>query len=285
MRYCVYILIFSIGILFACTSPRSSQERIIPPPNNDGYQLVWQDEFNKDGILDSTNWGYEIGFERNEELQFYQKENAYCKNGLLVLEARREHKSNPYYEAGGTNMRTSRQVSDYTSASVKTQGKRSWLYGRFEMRGRIDISTGLWPAWWTLGVDKRWPANGEIDIMEYYRGVLLANIACLGTDRKPEWHSNRFSTDSLGGISWSSKFHIWRMDWTEQYIQLYVDNVLLNKVTIDELRNKDGSNFNPFRQPHYMMLDLAIGGTQGGNPGSTSFPRKFEIDWVRVWQK
>jgi beta-glucanase (GH16 family) len=159
------------------------------------------------------------------------------------------------------------------------------MYGRFEMRGRIDISKGMWPAWWTLGIDKRWPANGEIDIMEYYRGKLLANIACLGKDGKPEWYSNTFGTDSLGGDSWSSKFHTWRMDWSEESIELYLDDHLLNKVALASLVNKDGSGFNPFQQSHYMLLNLAIGGDNGGDPSTTSFPRRFEVDWVRVWEK
>jgi beta-glucanase (GH16 family) len=142
----------------------------------------------------------------------------------------------------------------------------------------------MWPAWWTLGVSKPWPANGEIDIMEYYRGKLLANIACLGNNQGPEWHSKTFRVDSLGP-SWSSKFHVWRMDWTENFIALYVDDQLLNKVAVDSLYNKDGSGFNPFRQPHDMLLNLAIGGRNGGDPSNTSFPRKFEIDYVRVYQK
>jgi beta-glucanase (GH16 family) len=142
----------------------------------------------------------------------------------------------------------------------------------------------MWPAWWTLGVSRPWPANGEIDIMEYYTGRLLANIACLGRNSKPEWHSNTFPVDSMGS-SWSSKFHVWRMDWTKDFIALYVDDQILNKVAVDSLYNKDGSNFNPFRQSHYMLLNLAIGGQNGGDPSKTSFPRKFEIDYVRVYQK
>jgi beta-glucanase (GH16 family) len=152
------------------------------------------------------------------------------------------------------------------------------------MRGRIDISQGMWPAWWTLGIEKRWPANGEIDIMEYYKGKLLANIACLGNG-KPEWYSNTFPVDSIGGPNWSSKFHIWRMDWTKDFIALYLDDQLLNKVAVDSLVNKDGSGFNPFKQPHYMLLNLAVGGMNGGNPGNTSFPRLFEVDYVRVYQE
>ena len=75
------------------------------------------------------------------------------------------------------------------------------------------------------------------------------------------------------------------MDWTKDYIELYVDNQLLNRVSVDSLYNKDGSGFNPFRQPHYILLNLAIGGQNGGDPSNTSFPRKFEIDYVRVYQK
>jgi len=143
----------------------------------------------------------------------------------------------------------------------------------------------MWPAWWTLGVDKGWPTNGEIDIMEYYRGKLLANIACLGKDRKPEWFSNTFKTDSLGGTAWASQFHVWRMDWTPELIALYCDNILLNKVDLALLENKDGSGFNPFKQPHYMLLNLALGGQNGGDLTGTIFPQKFEVDYVRVYQK
>ena len=253
--------------------------------NKDEYKLVWSDEFNNNGCPDSTNWRYEHGFVRNEEWQWYQPENARCENGLLVIEAKREQKPNPKYEAGSNDWRRGRKFINYTSSCLITSGKKMWQYGRFEMRGRIDISEGMWPAWWTLGVEKRWPANGEIDIMEYYRGKLLANIACLGKDRKPEWYSNTFAVDSIGGVNWSSKFHTWRMDWTEEFIALYLDDQLLNKVAVDSLANKDGTGFNPFRQPHYMLLNLAVGGMNGGDPTNTSFPRLFEVDYVRVYQK
>jgi beta-glucanase (GH16 family) len=154
------------------------------------------------------------------------------------------------------------------------------------MRGRIDISSGLWPAWWTLGVNGRWPANGEIDIMEYYQKKLLANIACVAaTPGKAEWFSNRFNIDSIGGLNWALKFHTWRMDWDAQAIALYVDDQLLNKVELNKLVNKDGSNINPFQQPHYMLLNLAIGGVNGGDPSTTKFPNRFEVDYVRVYQR
>ncbi len=249
------------------------------------YTLVWSDEFSKSGKPDSSKWDYERGFVRNEELQWYQPENAYCKNGILVIEARKEEKPNPRYEEGSKDWRKKRKNIEYSSACLITRGKQTWKYGRFELRARIGISNGMWPAWWSLGVDRRWPANGEIDMMEYYRGKVLANIACLGPGRKAEWYSNTFRTDSLGGDKWAKKFHIWRMDWTEEYIALYMDNQLLNKVNLDFLVNKDGSGFNPFKQPHYMLLNLAMGGMNGGDPSGTTFPQKFEVDYVRVYQE
>jgi beta-glucanase (GH16 family) len=250
----------------------------------DGYKLVWADEFNQNGKPDSSNWNYEYGFVRNEELQWYQPQNASVGNGLLLIEARKEEKTNPAYKENSRSWRTNRSTIQYTSSCLLTRGKQSWLYGRFELRAKIDISKGMWPAWWTLGVDKGWPGNGEIDIMEYYRGMMLANIACLGSDRKAQWFSNTFKTDSLGGEAWASKFHVWRMDWTEEFIALYCDDQLLNKVNLDKLVNKDGSGFNPFKQKHYMLLNLAMGGMNGGDITGTTFPQKFEIDYVRVYQ-
>ncbi len=245
------------------------------------YQLVWSDEFNNDGAPDSTNWTYERGFVRNEENQWYQPQNAYCKNGYLIIEARRERKANPNYDDHSKDWRKNRQQINYTSACLISQGLQQWQYGRFELRARIDISKGMWPAWWTLGVREPWPANGEIDIMEYYRDSLLANIALLDTNGKAAWFSNRMRVDT----AWAAQFHVWRMDWDEQAIALYVDDSLVNKVTQDKLVNKDGSGFHPFKQPHYMLLNVAVGGINGGDPAGTLFPRKMEVDYVRVWQK
>jgi len=273
MRSSFFILLF----LLSCVYVKSQDLR--------NYKLVWSDEFNKDGPPDSSNWTYENGFVRNQELQWYQPENARCENGYLIIEARREEKPNPAYVPGSKDWRTDRPIINYTSACLITRGRKTWQYGRFEMKAKIDISPGLWPAWWTLGTAGKWPANGEIDIMEYYRKRLLANIACLNKEHGAEWFSNTFSTDSLGGKKWSAKFHIWRMDWTKEFIALYVDNQLLNKVSLDSLINKDGSGFNPFKQPHYMLLNLAIGGTSGGDPSDTPFPKEFVIDYVRVYQQ
>lgn len=247
-----------------------------------GYKLVWADEFNKDGAPDPSSWRYENGFVRNEEDQWYQPQNAWCKNGLLIIEAKRETRPNPNYVEGSNNWRKNRKDISYTSACLITEHKQQWQYGRFEMRGKIDVSHGTWPAWWTLGTSKPWPSNGEIDIMEFYRGKLLANIATgTATPDNAYWFTKTTPVDS----NWAVRFHVWRMDWDEQAIALYVDDSLMNKVPLDSLVNRDGSGFNPFKQPHYMLLNLAIGGINGGDPSQTTFPKRFEVDYVRVYQK
>lgn len=249
------------------------------------YKLVWADEFNNDGTPSPDNWGFESGFVRNNEDQWYQEQNAVCRGGKLIIEAQRVHQPNPGYVPNSTNWKQKRQFIDYTSSSINTRGKHSFQYGRFIMRARISTDAGLWPAFWTLGIEKPWPSNGEIDIMEYYRNKLLANIAC-GTNApyKAKWYSNRKVLDTFKA-NWSKKFHTWRMDWDQTSISLYVDGLLLNHVDLNDLVNQDGTRFNPFMQPHYILLNLAIGGDNGGDPSVTKFPKRFEVDYVRVYQK
>ena len=152
------------------------------------------------------------------------------------------------------------------------------------MRGRIDTRDGLWPAFWTLGVTGAWPENGEIDIMEYYRGILLANVAWGGAKRlDPVWAIVRKPVESFGP-AWAGAFHVWRMDWDERAIVLSVDGEQLNAVELTRTVNQDGTGTNPFHQPQYLLLNLAIGGTQGGDPAKTAFPARFKVDYVRVFR-
>ena len=250
------------------------------------YKLVWSDEFNTDGVPDPNNWTYENGFVRNRELQWYQPENARCENGLLIIEGKRENKKNPNYNSESSDWRRNREYAEYASASMTTRRLHDWKYGRFEMRGRIDTRDGLWPAFWTLGSQGRWPACGEIDIMEYYKGMLLANAAwASGKQWTPVWDDSRKPITDFNDPDWSAKFHLWRMDWDPNSIKLYVDDMLLNSVDLNQTFNKDNEGKNPFRQPHYIILNLAIGGTAGGDPSKTEFPAKFEVDYVRIYQK
>jgi len=252
--------------------------------SSEGWKLVWSDEFDKDGPPDPAKWGYETGFVRNNELQWYQPENAWCEKGMLIIEGRQEQKKNPNFEAGNANWKNSREFAEYTSASINTRGKASWKYGRFEMRARIDTRAGLWPAFWSLGIEGRWPNNGEVDIMEYYKNTLLANLIWAGqTPGRTASFTKRKPITSFADPDWSSKFHLWRMDWDENRIVITVDGEVLNDSDLNQAANPDGSN--GYRQAQYILLNLAIGGNAGGDPSATKFPARFEVDYVRIYQR
>jgi beta-glucanase (GH16 family) len=262
--------------------PRTQDEK--RANTSPAYELVWADEFERDGRPDPQKWTYETGFVRNEELQWYQPDNARCEGGMLVIEARRERKPNPSFDANSTHWTRSRPHAEYTSACLTTRGRHSWQFGRFEMRARIDTRPGLWPAFWTLGVEGRWPETGEIDIMEYYRGVLLANVAWAGRRQWEAVWSTVKKPITEFGPDWSRNFHVWRMDWDNDQIRLFVDDQLLNTTDLKRTVNREGTGKNPFRQPHYILVNLAVGGTEGGDPSATKFPARLEVDYVRVFK-
>ncbi len=256
----------------------------------DKWKLVWSEEFNYTGKPDTSIWNFEHGFVRNQEFQWYAEDNAYCKGGYLIIEGRKEKVKNPAYDSNSGNWKRNREYANYTSASINTSGKKEFQYGRFEISARIDTAMGLWPAIWTLGRDGEWPSNGEIDMMESYPidGVhhILANVASGTTKRyNAKWDSEKIPLKHFieSDPEWVSRFHVWRMDWDEKYIRLYLDNELLNETDLSTTVNPDGSQ--PFHQPHYVLLNLAIGGQNGGNPVYTQFPALFEVDYVRVYQK
>jgi len=261
--------------------------------NETPYTLVWSDEFNGNGTVDPANWTFENGFVRNEELQWYQSANAIQQDGNLVIEGRKENpfnsRLNPNYIQGSTNWKTSRQYINYTASSIKTVGKQSWLYGRFEIRAKITNLTGTWPAIWTLGNSCEWPSNGEVDIMENYGGNVLANFAW-GTNTRwtAKWDSvklNTINTFVSKDPDWLSKFHIWTLDWNENRMSIYVDDVLLNEVDLNTTLNGTAncSGQNPFKQKHYLLLNLALGGA-GGSVSNLAFPTQYIVDYVRVYQ-
>lgn len=257
------------------------------PTQHKGYKLVWADEFNQDGPPNPKNWVFEEGFQRNRELQWYQKENATCKGGLLIIEGNKVNLPNPKHTKGSKDWRQSRPSIEYTSACLKTKGLHAWQYGRFEIRAKIPTGAGLWPAIWTLGVEGEWPSNGEVDILEYYKGQILAN-ACWGTKQrwKAKWETSKTPLKSFNDPEWADKFHVWRMDWDEKSIHLYVDDKLLNTIDLTKTINPtDQGPKNPFHQPHFLLLNLAIGGDAAGSPDGTKFPVRYEIDYARVYQK
>eukprot|EP00927_Polykrikos_kofoidii_P018424 TRINITY_DN18536_c0_g1_i1.p1 TRINITY_DN18536_c0_g1~~TRINITY_DN18536_c0_g1_i1.p1 ORF type:complete len:313 (+),score=33.35 TRINITY_DN18536_c0_g1_i1:98-940(+) len=267
----------SIGIpsvlLYAVLVVRASSVTSSPPPSSSpsasqvNWELVWADEFDDcpGGRPDETNWAFEHGFVRNHELQWYQRENAACEDGNLVIRALREHPAE-------------KPEANYTASSLRSL--RHWTYGRFEMRGRIRIDEGSWPAWWVLGENgMEWPDNGEVDIMEYYGGQIRANLAFGDPENRPVWNGKSTHV----GAAWSADFHTWAMEWDEHAITLWLDG---NRTNEQNISSADVvGHANPWRgTPAYMILNQAIG-SNGGDPSSTTFPLAYEVDYVRVYQR
>ena len=261
------------------------------------YKLVWNDEFDVEGVP-SKDWSFEYGFVRNKELQWYQSQNAIVKDGCLVIEAKKVLYSNPHYEAGSNDWRKNREYIRYTSSCLTTKFSQQFFYGRFEIRAKIPVSSGAWPAIWLLGNKWDWPNNGEIDIMEYYtkdgQPSIFAN-ACWGSPEqwKATWNSAVIPLTHFTEKDpyWADKFHIWRMDWDKFFIRIYLDEELLNEIDLSTTHNQGfkGNTNNPFTSDvvgfkYYLLLNLAIG-SNGGEPDDSKFPLRYYIDYVKVYNK
>ena len=266
---------------------KNSVESQVKRFGSEGYKLVWSDEFSKDGAPNPENWSFEKGFVRNNEDQWYQQQNAVCKDGMLVITGREELKRNPNFVNGSTGSAARKNI-EYTSSSLMTKGHHRWTMGRFVMRAKIPHGEGMWPAFWAVGENGEWPSCGEIDIMEYYQDKLLANVANGTTKRwNAKWHSNSIKTKDLGGRQWLEQFHVWRMDWDTEAIRLYVDDKLLNETKLVDTYNPNSKwgPRQPFHYPHYLIINLALGGDKGGDVGNAKLPAAYLIDYVRVYQR
>ena len=268
------LIIYSLAlsVLTLITTARHSSDH--------NWKLIWQDEFNaRDGSpVDKTKWTAEVGGHGwgNHELQYYTDriENAFQKNGSLVIRAMKEDYTGP-------NVSRS-----YTSARLITKQTFTATYGRFEARIKLPRGQGMWPAFWLLGNDINkvsWPKCGEIDIMELI-GKEPSTIH--GTIHGPGYSGKKglSSSHSLkGNEQFADAFHVFAIEWEPNVIRFYCDEVLYKTVTPTDL--PQGTTW-VYNHPFFILLNVAVGGDWPGVPDSTTmFPQEMLVDYVRVYQR
>jgi beta-glucanase (GH16 family) len=227
-------------------------------------KVIWSDEFNVDGAPDSSKWGYNTGTGDgwgNNELEYYtnRSENVKIENGTLKITAIKENYLG----------------SQYTSTRMLTKGKFSFKYGRAEVRAKLPVGGGTWPAFWLLGdnIDTvGWPACGEIDILESVGNnpnVIHSSL------HSPGRSGNTPDTKTTTAANSTTEFHIYAAEWSAENIKFYVDDNLFYTYK--------NSSTTPFNQKFFIILNLAMGGNFGGavDPNFTS--ATFEVDYVRVY--
>jgi beta-glucanase (GH16 family) len=237
------------------------------------WELVWSDEFDKPGLPDPAKWSYEVGGHGwgNQELQFYtegRRENARVEDGRLIVEARREDW----------------QGSRYTSARLNS--RPGWSYGRIEARAKLPRGRGTWPAIWMLPVKGGygkggWPDNGEIDIMEHVGfdpGVIHGTIHTGAYNHAAR--TQRGGTTTVADAQ--DAFHVYAVEWDAARIRWFVDD----REYFSFAKESGGKDVWPFDAPFHLLLNVAVGGTWGGEKGidEDAFPLRMEVDYVRVYQ-
>jgi beta-glucanase (GH16 family) len=270
-----YTLIILSLLLSICNSPAQNNTQQLNSgfvPEN--YVLTWHDEFEstvKSGVPDTVNWYYNIGNHGwgNNELQNYipgiigSDTCALVSNGTLKIIAKKK---------------------DNQVISARLNTKDSWKYGYFEARLKLPKGKGTWPAFWMLSENqKEWPLDGEIDIMEevgYRPNYVVASIHCKAYNHVAGSQKN----NEIFVATAESDFHVYAVDWTEDYIRAYVDG----KEYFEFMNDKKGDKLTwPFDVPFYLKLNLAWGGFWGGAEGVDEkvLPAVYEVDYVRVYQK
>ena len=263
-----------LTILLACKGPEiTAPVSVTTAPV--ARKLVWADEFDKAGLPDSTNWGYDVGGNGwgNNELQYYtsrRAENARVENGKLIIEARKE----------------SYQGKNYTSARLLTQNKATWTYGRFEAMAKLPKGVGTWPAVWMLGKNisaAGWPRCGEIDIMEHVgfdEGVIHGTVHTEAYNHtKGTQKGDKLLVQDVTGT-----FHLYAIEWTADQLDFFVDDKKYYSVQRSVLGSSEAQW--PLNNPFFLILNMAVGGDWGGQKGvdDTIWPQRMEVDYVRVYQ-
>ena len=268
-----FLLLLSTAV--ACGGGDTSPGAPTPTPTAvsgpAGWTLVFSDEFDTPGALDPAKWGYDLGYIANDEKQSYtsRSENVRAEGGNLVIEGRKE----------------AYQGYTYTSARVVTRGRFEFLYGRVEVRAKVPTGNGTWPAIWMLGTNigqVGWPTCGEIDIMENVGFDPLRIHASVHTTD----YNHAIGTQKTANVTvanpWED-FHVYAMEWFADHIDVFADGQ-----KYFTFRNEGtGSRAWPFDKPQYLLVNLAIGGSWGGQKGidDSRFPHRYLIDYVRIYQQ
>ncbi len=239
------------------------------------WQLVWSDEFDYSGLPDPAKWGYDTGAGGwgNNELENYtadRTENARVENGTLILEARRD------WHDG----------IEYSSARLVSRDKGDWLYGRIEIKAKIPLGQGLWPAIWMLPTDWEyggWPASGEVDIMESFAlGGIKPTQVEANVHTQAYHHS--IGTNKGAAITTLSNiednYHVYGVSWFEDYMVFDVDGQ--EYFTFD---NEGTWEAWPFDKRFHLIMNIAVGGSLGTTPDPNIFPKQMTVDYVRVYQE
>jgi len=265
----VFLIVASV--VFVCYPPVVQQ-------NATKWQLVWSDEFDEDGLPDANKWGYDVGGHGwgNKELQYYtsaRKENARVENGHLIIEARKD----------------AWEGREYTSARLVSKGKGDWTYGRFEVRAKLPTGRGTWPAIWMLPTHRDyggWPDGGEIDIMEHVG--FDPNVIHASVHTKSYHHSiGTQKTAKIKVETARTEFNTYAVEWTPEDIRAFVNEKHYFTFKNERIKNSAaGYKQWPFDKPFHILLNIAVGGTWGGQKGvdKTIWPQRMEVDYVRVYR-
>jgi hypothetical protein len=235
-----------------------------------GMKLTWSDEFNGK-TLDASSWTYESGGGGwgNNELEYYTSntKNSFLSGGNLIIEARKE--------IMGSN--------NYTSARIVSRDKRTFTYGRIDIRARLPKGKGIWPALWMLGNNissKPWPACGEIDIMELLGDNPRVTYGTMHWGPAGGGSTHIGGNYTLSSGSFYDQFHVFSLKWETDKLVFLVDDVIYFTGTKSQV-NGDY----PFDKPFFFIMNVAVGGNWPGNPdATTTFPQRMILDYVRIYQ-
>ncbi len=240
------------------------------------WKLVWEENFNGNK-LDTATWNYDVNGDGggNNELQYYtaRDTNVYVKDGLLHIRGLKEDYLTHHY----------------TSAKLTTSRKADFTFGKMEIRAKIPVGLGMWPAIWMMPTDSKfgsWPWSGEIDIMETKGQTpeILYGTMHYG----PAWPNNR----STGGkivrpnpAGWGDDFHTYSIIWQKEKIEWLVDGVKFHEGSIASVTDQKNVPY-PFNERFYFILNLALGGNFVDNKiDDAVLPNEFLVDYLKVWQQ